>query len=296
MYRELLRFSAPLAVMSVGTLVVSGIGIDTFMIAFFSNADLAAEYNVIMNTAKLMILVISSLAFLFMPIVSELHAKGATEEMERLYQLATKWIVLASLPILAVMVAFPTQFIGLTFGDQYTPAAFSLTVLGIGFFVHSSLGLSERLLKSVGSTTIVMYDTLVAGAVNVVLNLLLIPQFPVLGATIGTAGAYIVLDLLFVYHAYQREAMHPFTASLLKPAAVGSAVLGLGAVGAIYLTDVTQLRLVLWCALLGPVYLLVMIRAGAIESEEVDLLLGVEDRFDVDLGPLKRIGVRLMGK
>jgi O-antigen/teichoic acid export membrane protein len=296
MYRELLRFSAPLAVMAIASLIVSGIGIDTFMIAYFATTDNVSEYNVVMPVAKLLIIVLSSLAFLFMPIMSELHAEGATEDMERLFQLATKWIVLATLPILTVMVAFPHQFIGLTFGSEYTTAALSLSVLAVGFFVHSTLGLGQRLLNSVGETRLVMYDNIFAAGVNVGLNLLLIPRIPVLGAAIGTAAAYVVLDTLYVYHVYTREGMHPFTLSLLRPALAGSVLLGGAAALAIGLFTVTPFGLVAWCVVLGPLYLVVAFRFGAIDQEEVMLVLSVEERFGIDLGPLKRIGLRLMGE
>ncbi|MUV90047.1 oligosaccharide flippase family protein [Halapricum sp. CBA1109] len=222
MYRELLSFSGPLAVMAIASLIVSGIGIDTFMIAFFNTTDDVGEYNVVMPTAKLMILVLSSLSFLFMPIMSELHAEGASAEMERIFRLATKWIVLATLPILVVMVVFPREFIALTFGSAYTTASLSLTVLAVGFFFHSAFGLGERVLNSVGSTRVVMADNIAAAAVNVALNLLLIPSLSVLGAAIGTAAAYVTLDLLYLYHVHDREGMHPFTSSLVRPAVSAS--------------------------------------------------------------------------
>lgn len=296
MYRELFSFSAPLAVMAVASLIVSGIGIDTFMIAFFATTDDVSEYNVVMNTAKLMVLVLSSLAFLFMPIMSELHAKEATEDMRRLFELATKWIVLATLPILVVMVAFPEQFIALTFGDQYTNAAFSLSILAVGFFAHSTFGLGQRLLTSIGSTRLVMADNIVAAAVNVGLNLVLIPIFPVVGASIGTAAAYVVLDLLYSYQIYTREGMHPFTTSLVRPLVAGVLVLGGAAVAATQLFTITPIRLVVWCAVLGPIYLLAAMRFGAVDQEEVMLILSVEDRLGIDLGPFKRIGLKLIGE
>ncbi|MUV90048.1 hypothetical protein GJ629_09210 [Halapricum sp. CBA1109] len=57
----------------------------------------------------------------------------------------------------------------------------------------------------------------------------------------------------------------------------------------------TPLGLVVWCAVLGPIYLLVMARAGAVEEAEVMLVLSVEERFGIDLGPLKRIAERIVG-
>jgi len=90
--------------------------------------------------------------------------------------------------------------------------------------------------------------------------------------------------------------MHPFTASLLKPALAGSVLLGGAAALALGLFTVTPIGLVVWCAVLGPLYLVVAFRFGAVDEEEVMLVLSVEERFGVDLGPLKRIGLRLMGE
>jgi len=41
-------------------------------------------------------------------------------------------------------------------------------------------------------------------------------------------------------------------------------------------------------------YALIIFRFGGIEEEEVALVLSFEDRFDINLGPLKKVAERLM--
>lgn len=293
MHRTLMSYSSPLAVMAVAQLVVAGVALDTIAIAYFGDTGAVGAYNVIVPTAKLLIVVVSAVSFLFMPIVSELDAEGATDEMRRLFEVATKWIVLGTLPVFAVMVLFPGQFLALTFGAEYRTAALGLVVLAVGYFVHAGMGPNRRVLNAVGETRIVMADTLVAGVVNVVGTLALVPQYSLVGAAVATTAAYVTVNALYGYHVYRVVGLHPYSESLVRPALVALTVLGVsGGLARLYF-DVTPLGLVAFVAALAPVYAVVMLRFGAVEDEEVMLVLSFEERYGIDLGPFKRVAVLL---
>jgi O-antigen/teichoic acid export membrane protein len=292
--RDLFSFSAPLAVTSVATLIVSGIGIDSVMLAYFTTTGAVGDYNVVYPMANLTIVVFSAFSFLFMPLLSELHSEGRTNEMGRLLQVVTKWLFLGTLPLVLGLILVPSRVISITFGQAYVGAAPSLSVLAVGFFVHSVLGANRGVLESAGRTRLIMLDSLAAALVNVVLNLLLIPPLGVLGAAIATTLAYLTLNLAYVVQGYRTLGVQPFTGSLLKPAAV-AVVLVVGTFTTI--SAVTQLTNLLLFAVLPPlgvVYVVVILRFGGIEREELMLVLSFEERFGVDIGPLKRAAKWLM--
>lgn len=289
MHRTLLRYSSPLAVMALAQLVVAGIAIDTVMIAYFAETADVGDYNVIVPTAKLLIVVVSAVAFLFMPIVSELHADGATDEMARLFRVATKWIVLGTLPLFAVFTLFPGEFLALTFGAEYRTAAVSLVVLSIGYFVNAAMGPNRRVLNAVGETPIVMIDTLIAGTVNVVGNLLLVPQYSLFGAAVATTGAYVTVNALYAFHVYRRVGFHPMSDSLVRPGIAGVVVLGGVAMLARETLTVTPLVLVGLVLAVAPVYVATVLYFGAVDREEVMLVLSAEEKYGVDLGAFKRV-------
>lgn len=288
MHRELISFSSPLAVVVLANVVVSGIGIDSFMIAYFANTGDVGYYNVIVPTAKLMTVIVSAVSFLFMPMMSELHAEGANREMRRLFKIVTKWIVIGTLPIFAIMIFFPSQFITLTFGLEYSPAALPLSVLAVGYFVHSVFGPNEQILTSIGETRLIMYDNLIAAVVNITLNLLLIPQYSLLGAAVGTTVAYLTVNILYGWHVYALTKMQPFSDSLVRPVMAALSVLLTAYLLAISFFTVDGFELIALTAVLVPVYVFVVLRAGAVEEEEIKLVLSLEEQFDINLGPFKR--------
>lgn len=286
--RELVSYSIPLAFASLASLIVSGIGIDTLMIGMFADSvgDVGI-YNVIYPLANILTLVFSSLSFLFMPVISELHAEGEMDQLVRLYHIATKWVVLATLPLFLTILLFPRTAIVLTFGQEYAPGAMAFAILGIGFFAQASLGLNRNVLESLGRTRHVFLAMSLAAGVNVVLNILLVPSYSYLGAAVGTAVAYLVLTGHLSIMAYSELGTLPFTKSLTQPAAIGITLFVGVSVLAHALIQISPLRLVVLLAFVGPLYLASVLRFGGVENEEVMLVLSLEERFGIDLGPLK---------
>jgi O-antigen/teichoic acid export membrane protein len=291
---ELFSFSAPLAVSNITMLVFSGIGIDTFMLAYFDSTEAVANYNVVFPLANVLTLVFTSFTFLFMPILSELHADDRDDELRRIYTVVTKWVFLATLPLFMLFLLLPSEIISITFGAKYSEAGLTLSVLAIGFFSHTLVGPNENTLKSIGATRRVMYDNATAAIINIILNIALVPEYGILGAAIGTTVAYIVLNALYSYHAYTLSGVQPFSVAMLKPGA-GAVLLAvlIHLVATTFFTMTPYLLLavaIVYCTLHVPLILVL----GGIEREEVMLVMSFEERFGIDLGPLKRIAKRLI--
>jgi O-antigen/teichoic acid export membrane protein len=291
MRRELLTFSAPLLITTAMIMVFSNI--DIFLISFFGDTGDVGVYNVVYPLAELLTVLLSAFGFIFMPIISELHAEEQFDSMERTYRIVTKWILIGTLPLFLVMAFFPAMTIRLTFGGEYAEGAATLVVLAVGFFAHAIAGPNVNTLTSIGRTKLIMYDNVTAAAVNVVLNVVLIPEFSYFGAAVATAVSYLLLNGLYAEQLYRQTGVHPLTSALLRPAAIA-----LAAIGVIYAvaTLVVPLTVGTLVAMLGAfllLYAVAIVRFG-IEREEVMLLLSFEERFGVDLGPLKAVAARLM--
>lgn len=287
--RELLSFSLPLVVTSAMTIVLSDI--DMYMLGAFRGTGPVGVYNVVYPLAKLLTVAIGSFGFLFMPVVSELDASGDHDRMKRLYQVVTKWVVMATLPLFLVLVAFPRWAILYTFGAEYVRGAAALSVLSVGFFLHTAFGLNKGALTSLGHTRLLMVDDVAAAAFNVVLNLALIPRFGLLGAAYATTAAYALLNLLYSYQLYERTDIHPFTRALVLPPVIGGATMWAVYAFARAYVVVSPWSLSALFAVFLAIYGVAVLRFG-VEPEEVRLVLSFEERFGVDLGPLKRLANR----
>lgn len=292
MRRELLAFSAPLALTMVMTVLLSDL--DTVMLGALGTTGAVGVYNVVYPLAELLVVALSSFAFVFMPILSELDAEGARGEMRRIYQVIAKWVAVATLPVFLLFLVFPETVIGLTFGPAYRDGSLALSVLAVGFFVHATAGLNVNALTAIGRTRIVLYDNVTVTALNAGLNLLLIPRYSFLGAAITTTISYLTLNVLYSAQLYRATGIQPISAAMARSglAAVVPAVMLYGLSTVVARTTPTVF--VLFAGFLVA-YAIAVLRFGGIEDEEAMLVSSFEERFGIDLGPLKAVARRLIG-
>lgn len=290
-HRELVAFSAPLFVSSSMMYVLAQT--DTLLLGYFSATGDVGIYNVVYPIAQLLTVGLTSVGFLFMPIISQLHSEGAHHEMRRFYQTATKWLFAGTLPLFLVFALFPTMTLKITFGPQYLGGASSLSVLAAGFFVHAVLGPNANTLTSMGRTRTIMYISTAMAALNIVLNLWLIPRFSFYGAAVATTISYIALNLAYSCRLYRETGIHPFTRSLVIPGLIGLVTVSvIYTIVMTYFTVTVPVLIAFFVVFLG-LYAVALVRFG-IDREEVMLVLRFEDRYDVDLGPIKVLARRLM--
>ncbi|MFB6071314.1 MAG: flippase [Halanaeroarchaeum sp.] len=292
MRRELLRFSTPLVVTSAMAFVLNDV--DTFMLGYFSSTGAVGVYNVVYPIAQLLTMALSSVGFLFMPVISGLDAEGATGEMHRTYQVVTKWVFMATLPIFLVVALFPTMTITVTFGAEYAGGAAALSVLAVAYFSHAIAGPNGNVLTAVGRTRTIMWDNVAIAGLNVVLNLLLIPLYGFYGAAVATAVSYVLLNVLYSTQLYRETGIHPFSAALVRPGIVaGVLVAAVHWVTRTFFPITVPVLIGMFVVFLA-LYAATILRFGGVEDEEIALVLSFEERFDVDLGPLKDVARILM--
>lgn len=282
-HRELLEFSIPLMFSGLMAFVFSDI--DTLMLGYLGDVGAVGVYNVIYPVSQLVIIGVTPLTFLFMPIMSNLHSDKMIAEMDRIFKILTKWMIIVSTPIFLVIVLFPDTIIRYVFGDVYLSGTLPLIVLSVGFFVHIIAGPSRTVLQSVYETRFIMWANLFTAIVNMMLNIILISRYGIMGAAIATSVAYGTLNILTASWLYHRVDIHPITqrtAGFL----VGMGFYVLGTLG-IFQYFSRSLPIVVIVILGGAaLYVILSLRFG-VRSEEVALILRFEEHVGVDLGPLK---------
>jgi O-antigen/teichoic acid export membrane protein len=130
---------------------------------------------------------------IFGPMAADLHARGETERLRALYRRATRWGLLAVLPVLVPVLAAPRELLTLVFTSAYADGAPGLFWLGVGQAVNVATGGVGFLLMMTGRERVWLGWTATALALNVPLNLWLIPRWGIAGAAIATTLSIAVL-------------------------------------------------------------------------------------------------------
>lgn len=291
-HRELLTFSAPFTVSTIMSKVLKDF--DTFLVGYFSTTGAVGSYNVAYQLALLVSLFSMGFGYMLMPVLSQHHANEEWDAMNRIYEVGTKWIAFASLPIFFATSFLAPTTIRLTFGADFVDGAPALAVLSIGFLFSILAGPAANALMTIGYSKRIMYDNVLVTALNVVLNVVLIPRYGILGAGVATTLSYVVLNVIYAVQLYRDTGFHPFTSSLLKPliAAFGSMIGVYVMVSRTF--GISLLSAVLAEAVFVVTLVVFVLRLGGIEREEIMILDSIEDYFGINLTQAKTLAKRLM--
>jgi O-antigen/teichoic acid export membrane protein len=278
--RELLVFSVPL--IAVTAIRIFFLDLDVLMLSLLAETRDVGVYGGVFPLVKMFGIFLASFSFIAMPVFSRLHETGELDRMRSLYRTVAKWTFLCTLPLVLVLVTFPRPVIELTFGPEYRSGAGALRVLAAAYFVHAAVGPNSNAVISVGDTRTLALDNLVAAAVNIVLNLLLIPSFQFEGAAVGTAVGFVLMNGLVSVHLYRETGIHPVSRSMAR-----SGVSGLLFGGTICLIAKGlfggTLALFVVVVAFGLAYPPLVVYTGGFGEDEYYLLAQLEDRIGVDL-------------
>lgn len=277
--KEIMTYALPLVFSNI---LITAVGqVDFLMIGvFIENADPLAYYKVSFQLAGVLILIIASVNPIYKPLISE--AKGSIVEIEKRYMLATKWVVLLTLPVVIVFVAAPRLYLGTLFTADYSAGALAFTALVAGHFVNTLAGPDGKTIEGLGFSRLTLLNTVAMLSVNVGLNILLIPRYGITGAGIATGSALAVSAVLGVAEIYYVSSVTPFTVSYAKVLVAG----GVALCSAVLLSTASTgwgIRFFGIPTVVGLSYLTALYASGAFTAEDEDILGAVDERLGQEL-------------
>lgn len=171
--------------------------VDIWMLGLWLDDASVGVYSFAANLAEGFYQLIIVLQNNFNPLIANLIAKDAKQELEALITKARRWIVPAfAATALAAAVIYPWTLPLLAKGPQFKDSwpSFAILVGAIGALA-AWLPFGNLLLMSKHPAWNSLLMALVVG-VNVAVNALLIPKIGIAGAAVGTATAFVAFALL----------------------------------------------------------------------------------------------------
>jgi O-antigen/teichoic acid export membrane protein len=197
---------------------------DTLMIGYFKTSQDVGIYSVAHRTALLIGIAIASFNSIFAPIISDLYNRHKQRELEKLFKIVTKWIFSFSLPVFLIIVFFAKSILGI-FGQEFTPGTKCLIILCIGWIIHSAVGSVGIMISMIGRPKINLLNVSSVLILNIILNLILIPEYGIVGAALATTLSISIIRIISLFEVYLILRIHPYQADILKPMAAGGIAL-----------------------------------------------------------------------
>jgi O-antigen/teichoic acid export membrane protein len=205
--RDFWRFTGPRALASVAQLALQRV--DVLLVAALGGLVPAAVYAVAGRFVVLIQFANQGISQSVQPRLAEALATGDRDTANHLYQTATGWLVLVTWPINLLVMLFAPLYLGL-FGGEYSAGASVVVVLACAMLVATGCGMVDMVLAMAGRTSWNLVNVLVALGVTIGLDVLLIPRYGALGASIGLACAMVANNLLPLIQVGRVARLHPF--------------------------------------------------------------------------------------
>lgn len=279
---EIARFSWPIMVSSVAVqLFLWG---PPVLVGMFSSSTDVGLLNSALPIGAATKMFLSSVAFLFMPVISEHYARGELEQIRDIHGISTKWVFNFALPSLAFAALMSRDVISLLFGAQYADAGIALSIIAGGYLVSMLTGPIGDLLIAVGNIKREMAANLVKLALFTSASVALIPSMGFIGGAAAYAGGMAAGNILRLWFG-RRFISWSYPGRLAK----STAAVVPASISVIYLQVFTP-NVVIDALVFGAVYSVLLLLLKPLAKEEKEMILdfleqhGLEERL-----PLERI-------
>lgn len=210
---KLLRTSFPLLWVAIMSLVFGAT--DTIMLGIWTAPDQVAQYGAASKLATLVSFPLVAVNTIAAPKLAGLYAGNDLPAVNTVARMAVVIAIVLSLPVALFYWAKPELALML-FGTGFLPAAGALMLLTAGQFINAATGPVGNLLMLTGHEKLMRNNISGAAVLNIILNVLLIPNFGISGAAGATAISLAIMNLVSLLLANRFVGVSPFPISRRK--------------------------------------------------------------------------------
>jgi O-antigen/teichoic acid export membrane protein len=176
--------------------------VDVILVGALTSPEAAGVYAVVTRCARAGEVVQQAARVAVGPQISGALARGAVHEAGEVYGLVTAAMMWMAWPFFIVLAVFSDSVLTI-FGEGFADGATALTVLSIAMALATAAGTVQTIVLMGGRSSWQLGDKAAALAVNVVLDLVLVPMWGIEGAAVAWAVT-ILLDTALVVYQVQR--------------------------------------------------------------------------------------------
>lgn len=212
-FRQLFRVSLPLYLAGISFLLMTRV--DVFAIQYFTESSNVGVYQSAITLAAIVTLPLSSLNTIFAPVISELYEEQNIDELEYIFKISTRWTTGATALISLVVILFREELLNL-WGPEFVVASTAVVVLTVGQLMNAITGSVGYMLQMSNNHDYELLNNVFTVLLNLVLNVIFVPEFGILGAGIATAASITINNLLGVAEVHFLLDINPFSVSHLR--------------------------------------------------------------------------------
>ncbi len=210
----LLAFSLPLLMSNIVGFILQWA--DSLFLGYYLTIRDVGVYGAAGRLAGLSGMFLLAISTIFAPKIYSLYCKGNLEEVGRLYQHSTRWVLMCVLPLFLFTVLNAEPLLAL-FGPDFVKGSTALIILAAAYLVMTGTGPAGDVVLMTGRSKAILYAAAASGALGLGLNAYLIPRYGLIGAASATGLAIAFGNLANVLMAWRFTGLQPYTKAIAKP-------------------------------------------------------------------------------
>ena len=199
--------------------------IDTVILSLIKGNDAVGLYNAAYRLMEVLIFIPSVFTTSIFPVFSKYHV-SSKESLKMSFKMSFKYLNLLGFPIAVGVTLLADKIILLIYGSAFAPSILILKILIWTLpiiFLTYTFGI---LMVSINKQDLYMKIVLVTMVFNIVMNILFIPGFSYIGASVITIFTELISFIMFYYYLSKFICKVSIHGAIIKPA-IASLIMGL---------------------------------------------------------------------
>jgi O-antigen/teichoic acid export membrane protein len=201
--------------------------IDALMVASMIGFVSTGVYSILLYMTTVMNVAYGVIVGSISAMVAESHSKNDMNKLKEVYVKSSQISFLVSVGIFVLTIVNFDTIIAIL-GSDYEGTHWVYYCLGSGALIFSLCGANGLILNFSKKYKIDIYIKLLFLLLTITMNLLLIPEYGILGAAIATAISVAIYNIALCVLIFKFYKIHPLSWSLLKSASIGLVSVYLG--------------------------------------------------------------------
>lgn len=252
--RKLLQFGHPFIYAGLAFWLFSSM--DRWMLASMSSVEEVGIYSVANRFASVILFVSMAFGQAWSPIAIKLRS-DSPQTYRAIFVDIFLVLVCAMLLLGGGLALFTQEILSFLMPQEYKLAALPASILMLGLILQSTMQVTAIGISIENKTHLFARLSWIAATLNLVINLMLIPSFGALGASIATSLSYLFLTGAYLYYT---QRLHPLPLPLGRLVVLALLWLTLVSCLVVQWIQVDEVSSIVWRLLILFVSLLVCVR------------------------------------
>jgi O-antigen/teichoic acid export membrane protein len=192
--RAYLKFSIPLTPNSTLAWIIALS--DRYIIGYFIGAAAAGIYNAAYSIGNYASFLLIPIGIVLYPTVAKLYDEKKLNETRNYLSYTVKYLMMISIPAAFGLSILAKPLLQILATPEFVPGATVVPFVALGAVISTLYQISEYIILLVKKTWLLTMLLSISAALNIILNVILVPRMGILGAAVATLIVYGILGIL----------------------------------------------------------------------------------------------------